>query len=110
MIGHHASAASAARGNYRLPDVRSALLRRVIEQIQAMKADDPSRLAALSRLEQHFDDLPIGTSVIVHLATGAFASGASGIDVLKDFVKVNGTTVEAYMFEVGTPMFVGGGI
>ena len=58
-----------------------------------------------------FKTLPIGTVVAINAVSGFYVTAASDLEAMDKFQQAfgKGTTL-AYVFEIGRPMFIGGGI
>ena len=58
-----------------------------------------------------FDALPSGTVVAVNAVNGNYVTGTSDLEAMDKFQQAfgKGTTL-AYVFEVGRPVFIGGGV
>ena len=58
-----------------------------------------------------FDALPVGTVVMINVVNGSYVTAQDRLAAMDKFHQTfgNGTTL-AYSFEVGRPVFIGGGI
>jgi hypothetical protein len=58
-----------------------------------------------------FAELQVGTVVALNVVNGSFVTAASDLEAMERFQQTfgKGTTL-AYVFEIGRPVFIGGGI
>ena len=57
------------------------------------------------------ESLPVGTVLVFNVVNGQYVTGSNRLEAMKSFHQTfgEGTTL-AYSFEVGRPVFIGGGI
>lgn len=54
--------------------------------------------------------LPTGTVVAVNIADGRHVTGRDGLEAMDEFERVYGLDARAWVFEVGVPITIGGGL